>query len=112
MPIDDVPDEPVLQPRHRAALRAESLPPHLSPSAVRLHREVRRRMHELDLAVEHGRDPWTGRELRHAAAGLRELLAAHLPLHSTRCPTCRTRWGRHAPWPCHVWVTAHQLLDV
>lgn len=103
--------EPVLPPRHRTALRAESLPPQLSASAVRLHREVRRRMHELDLAVEHGRDPWLGQELHRATAGLRELLGGHLPLHGTHCPVCRNCWGRSAPWPCHVWRTVHALLD-
>ncbi|MCY7342071.1 MAG: hypothetical protein LH603_09550 [Pseudonocardia sp.] len=111
MDIDQDTTETVLLPAHRTALRAESLPPHLPVAAIRLHREVRRRMHELELAADHGRDPWLARELRRATAGLRELLAGHLPLHGTRCPLCRTRWGRAAPWPCHVWRTTHDLLD-
>ena len=102
--------EPVLLPRYRTALRAESLPRHLPPAAVRLHREVRRRLQELDLAVDHASDPVAGAELQLAAAGLRELLAGHLPLHSTRCPRCRNRWGRSEPWPCHVWRTTYALL--
>lgn len=106
----DVPTEPVLVAPYRAALRAEALPRHLPASAVRLHREVRRRLRELDMAVEHARDPLLATELRCATAGLRELLAGHFPLLSTRCPTCRTRWGRPARWPCHVWLTAHALL--
>lgn len=107
---DDRPPEPVLVAPHRLALRAEALPAHLPASAVRLHRDVRRRLRELDLALDQARDPLLAAELRGATASLRELLAGHFPLHSTRCPTCRTRLGRPAPWPCHVWRTTHTLL--
>jgi hypothetical protein len=106
----DRPTEPVLAAPYRLALRAEALPGHLPPSAVRLHREVRRRLRELDLVLDQARDPVVADELRGATAGLRELLASHFPLHSTRCPTCRTRLGRPAPWPCHVWRTTHALI--
>jgi hypothetical protein len=107
---DDRPTEPVLAAPHRLALRDEALPAHLAPSAVRLHREVRRRLRELDFVLDHARDPVLANELRGATASLRELLAGHFPLHSVRCPTCRTRLGRPAPWPCHVWCTTHALL--
>ncbi|MGI5125241.1 hypothetical protein ACQEVB_00360 [Pseudonocardia sp. CA-107938] len=111
MKCGDELDEPVLAPRHRTFLRAESLPRHLPVAAVRLHRQVRRRLHELDLAAEHGRDRWTAQELRRAASSLRELLAMHMPFHGTHCPTCRSRWGLPSRWPCHVWQVVHHLLD-
>lgn len=107
---DGWPTEPVLASPYRLALRDEALPGNLSPSAVRLHREVRRRMRELDLALAQARDPRLAAELRCAVSSLRELLAGHFPLGSTHCPTCRNRLGRTAPWPCHVWRTTHALL--
>lgn len=94
----------------RRALRVDALPPDLAASARRLHREVCVRLRDMDLAVEHGRDPWTAQDLRCAMSGLRELLAQHVPGTGRRCPTCRTRGGWPARWPCHVWRTAHRLL--
>jgi hypothetical protein len=107
---DDWPAEPVLASTGRLALRAEELPGHLSPAAVRLHREVRRRLRELELVLDQCREPHLATELRGATTSLHELLACHSPLGSTRCPTCRTRLGRAAAWPCHVWRITHALL--
>lgn len=107
---DDWPTEPVLASTNRLALRDEALPRTLKPSAIRLHRQVRRRLRELDLALDRATDTYLAEELRGATASLRELLACHFPLNSDRCPTCRNRLGRAHEWPCHVWRTAFALL--
>jgi hypothetical protein len=75
-----------------------------------LHREVRRRLRELDVRLDGLADRELAAELRGATTLLRELLASHFPLGSSHCPSCRTRLGRAAPWPCHVRRTTHSLL--
>lgn len=79
---DDWPTEPVPASTYRLALRAEALPGQLSPAAVRPHRDVRRRLRELDAALDRCGNPALAGELRGATAGLRELLAGRFPLAS------------------------------
>ncbi len=99
-----------LLPPHKAALYEEDLPGHLPASAIQLYREVRRRLRELEITAEHAPDIEFGRELFRATTMLRQLLAGHFPLLGTRCPGCRSRWGRSRRWPCRVWLTAHAVL--
>lgn len=52
-------------------------------------------------------------QLRSLIGVWRRLLEAHHPPDGTsRCPRCRSWWGRRRRWPCPVWRTAHSSLAV
>lgn len=79
----------------------------------RVRRAVLDHLAQLDeMAKEAGATlpvPVAREQLRHITDSWRELLAAHQPTASDRCPVCKG-WLRHRRWPCQVWLTAHQRL--
>lgn len=85
-------------------------------SAVTLAEQVRARLAVLDLqAAGMLRRTVEVMELRGQLRSLirawRRLLAAHHPVDGrSRCPRCRSWWGRRRRWPCPVWRTAHTSL--